>query len=223
MQSSQEINWLAILAPSLIIGLSAIIVQILLAYWLSKITESYKKDLSKEIEDYKKDISKELENHKIQLQSDFQMGFYTFQTKYSLWHKRQEEVSVETFEKLAELEIMLQNLAYWDVMLKSPDSDGSSEVMFDLYYDKCHSHLQELTEFYDKKRIYLDKKIKTHYLNILTWGRQILKSDIQSEIMNPKIKGIIESEVKPSMRQIESRFRLLFSAETSNYQIEKKQ
>src|SRR5688572_12985064 len=134
MQSSQEINWLAILAPSLIIGLSAIIVQILLAYWLSKITESYKKDLSKEIEDYKKDISKELENHKIQLQSDFQMGFYTFQTKYSLWHKRQEEVSVETFEKLAELEIMLQNLAYWDVMLKSPDSDGSSEVMFDLYY-----------------------------------------------------------------------------------------
>ena len=46
MQNSQEINWLTILAPSLIVGLSAIIVQILLAYWLSKVTENYKKDLN---------------------------------------------------------------------------------------------------------------------------------------------------------------------------------
>lgn len=216
MQNAQTINWLAILAPSLIVGLSAIIAQILLAYWLSRRTADYQKEISEKLEDYKKDISKELENYKFQLQSDFQTRFYTFQTKFSLWHQRQEEATVETFEKLAELEIMLLHLANWDVLLNLPDSDATSEIMFEAYYEKSYAHLSDLTIFYDKKRIYLDKEMKQYSLNVINWGRRILKSDIQSDIMNPKIKAIIDSEIVPSMRRIEKRFEMLFSAEMAN-------
>ncbi|MCD9186825.1 MAG: hypothetical protein LUM44_10350 [Pyrinomonadaceae bacterium] len=118
MQNSQEINWLAILAPSIIVGLSAIIVQILLAYWLSRKTadyqekvseklETYKKDLSKEIEDYKKELNKELEGYKLQIQSDFQTKFYEFQTKYSLLHQQKAEAIKQIYGLLSEVEGIL--------------------------------------------------------------------------------------------------------------------
>lgn len=63
-QNPPEINWLAIVAPSLIIGFGAIVAQVLLAFWLTKVSERIKTSLSKEIEDYKKDIGKELEDHR---------------------------------------------------------------------------------------------------------------------------------------------------------------
>src|SRR5262245_21601018 len=97
----QDINWSLVIIPSLIVGFLAIGAQIISTYWLSKITESYKKDLSKEIEDYKAEISKELESYKFQLQASFQTKFYEFQTKFSLWHQRRSDVVEKIYGHIA--------------------------------------------------------------------------------------------------------------------------
>jgi hypothetical protein len=57
MQNTQEINWLAIILPSVITGLFVLFTQATLAIWLTKVSERYKKDLSKELEDYKSSIN----------------------------------------------------------------------------------------------------------------------------------------------------------------------
>ncbi len=90
------------------------VVQILLAYWLSRVTERHKRDLSKEIEDYKKVISKELEAYRIQLQAEFQTKFHEFQTRYSLLHQKRAEAIETLFALLAKVQNDLQVWAAWE-------------------------------------------------------------------------------------------------------------
>src|SRR6266496_2187747 len=114
MLNAQTINWFSVLAPSLITGLFVVLVQILLAYWLSKVTERHKRDLSKEIEDYKKVIGKELEGYRIQLQAEFQTKFHEFQTRYSLLHQKRAEAIETLFALLAKVQNDLQVWAAWE-------------------------------------------------------------------------------------------------------------
>jgi len=94
MQNSQQISWwleiIKIAIPSFI--------TLAIGLWLSRKTESYKKELSKEIEDYKKDISKEL---------------YKYQTKFSVYHQKQAEVIAEIYGLFAELEYVLNQVTHW--------------------------------------------------------------------------------------------------------------
>ena len=252
MQNSQEINWLAILAPSLIVGLFTIIVQILLAYWLSRITADYQKKISEKLEDYKKDISKELENHKIQLQSDFQTKLYEFQTRFSYLHQQRAKIIQQLFEMLVELENDLEMLGNDDVFelmgLKFSVQDTLPEdykqEAFTRLRDKCF----ELHSFSRKKRIFISEEILERLEKLQeNIEKSFITHYISREVNNPKTKhkflfiGLDENQkakkskemaieaqellksVLPVMRSTEQEFRKFFFEKSQNNQLEKKQ
>src|SRR5229473_2785187 len=153
MQNGQNINWFVVAAPSLITGTFVVVVQILLAYWLSRVTERLKRDLSKEIEDYKKVISKELEAYRIQLQAEFQTKFHEFQTRYSLLHQKRAEAIETLFALLAKVQNDLQVRAAWENLSRK-------ETKLE-WHIKTREDFQRLIDFYDEKRIYFDIPIST--------------------------------------------------------------
>src|SRR5258705_13844699 len=136
MQVAQSINWWVVLAPSLISGLFVVIVQILLAFWLSKVTEKQKVKLSLDVEDYKKDISKELEIHRLRLQSEFQSRLHEFQTKYSLLHQRRADAIERLFELLTDVQ---NDLQIWEAWENLPRPDSQQE-----FYEKSYERYQSL-------------------------------------------------------------------------------
>jgi hypothetical protein len=226
MQNAQNISWLAVLAPSLITGLFVVIVQILSAYWFSKKTEGYKKDLSKEIEDYKKGISKELESHKTQLQSDFQTTFYQFQTRYSLLHQKRAEAIEKLFGLLAKVQNDLQIWANWEAR--------SHKETKEEFYSKTREHFQHFIEFHDEKRIYFDQEIQdgvskiVKTTNLLLSGHDSIEflsnslPELASE-MKDSARNIFDLAIHPVMEQLENKFKRLLAAELPNYQLERKQ
>jgi hypothetical protein len=138
------VNWWAILAPSLIVGLFTILVQLLLAFWLSKVTANYQKKISEKIEDYKKELNKELETHKVQLQSEFQTRFYEFQTRYSFFHQRKADAVEKMYEILIDLGTMVEHTFYKE------DEKRKEEVQKTM--DKYHEYI----DFYLKHQLYFD-------------------------------------------------------------------
>jgi hypothetical protein len=227
MQNEQEINWLAILLPSLVVALSAIIVQILLAFWLSKVTENYKKDLNedlgKKIEDYKGQISKELENHKMQLQSDFQTEFYEFQTKFSVFHQKKAEVIERLFELLADVFNNAQIIANWQTKIDAEKITGiqslPSEKEFLL---KSINSLEEFGDYFDKKRLYLDaalqKKILVMYRLLLNMFDEFSFSDkFQLSLQN-----LLNLNILPLMNELEKDFKSLIISAPDSRQIKKR-
>ncbi|HEY0725866.1 MAG TPA: hypothetical protein VGD41_18100 [Pyrinomonadaceae bacterium] len=115
MQILQSVPWSAFLlsiAPP-------ILVQLLVAYWLSKVSERNKIAVVNEIEDYKKEINKELEEHRARLQGDLQTRLYLFQTKFSLLHQKRAAAIEELFALLARVQNDLQVLAAWERVRQS--------------------------------------------------------------------------------------------------------
>ncbi len=226
MQNSQEINWLAILAPSLIVGLSAIIVQILLTFWLSRRTADYQKEISEKIEDYKKDISKELENYKFQLQSDFQTRFYEFQTRYSLLHQKRVEAIENLFALLAIVQNDMQILTNWE---------GAARIeTIKEFYIKTEKDLVDLCNYFETKRIYFDDEVNIKVINIVRFT-DFLKSGFRHDesfrnshpeitaSLETQARNLIDQNIRPVMKQLENYFKKLLSAENPNNQLEKKQ
>lgn len=220
MQNSQEINWFMILAPSLIVGLSAIIVQILLAYWLSKVSENYKKDLSKEIESYKTELNKELENHKIQLQSDFQTRFFEFQTRYSLFYQKRANAIEKVYSLTTKMNSNIKQF-HFDTIYKTGLFDPSDIA----------KQFEELVDCKDENRILFGDNINEN-LDSMTkkMGKFLLMISEQNEKpINPSSKETeslfqeIEDQVTQIVKILELEFRKLLSAENSNYQIVRKQ
>lgn len=211
MQNSQEINWLAILAPSLIVALSAIIVQILLAYWLSRRTADYQKEISEKIEDYKKDINKEL---------------YKFQTRYSLLHQKKAEAIESLFALLVVVQIDMEVLTNWEGAERTETIKEFSA--------KTEKDLVDLCNYFDRKRIYFDDEVSTNvrkiirFTDFLKWG---LERDESFGSLHPEITASLESQarnlinqnINPAMKRLENYFKKLLSAEMPNNQLEKKQ
>ena len=215
MQSSQSINWLATLAPSLITSFFLVITQILVAGWLSRRTERYKRDLSKEIEDHKKVISKELEGYKVQLQADFQTEFYEFQTRYSLLHQKRAEAIETLFGLLAKVQNDLQILAAWENLSRT---ETRAE-----FYAKSQKDFEALIDFFDQKRIYFDSVVSGRVRALVGVVRQLLTGQESIEALRQSAPeyahsmqqtaiNILNDTVHPLMNRLEEQFRTLLSA-----------
>lgn len=226
MQNPQSINWFAVLAPSLITGFFVVLVQILLAYWLSRVTERHKQDLSREIEDYKKVISKELEGYRIQLQAEFQTKFHEFQTRYSLLHQKRAEAIETLFALLAKVQNDLQVWAAWEVLSRK----GTKLE----WHVKTREDFQNLIDFYDEKRIYFDVPIGTCVRAIVSTVESLLDSQgsIESlresdpelaEQMRVSATSIMNDNIHPLMNRLEDRFKRMLAAEAPSYQREDNQ
>jgi len=216
MQVAQDINWWVVLGPSLVSGLFLVIVQILLALWLSKVTERQKVKLSREVEDYKKDISKELETHRLRLQSEFQTTFYEFQTKYSLLHQRRADAIERLFELLADVQ---NDLQLWEAWENLPQRETQQE-----FYDRSYERYQALIQFYDRKRIYFDEDVgacvraivrivsllRSGYASVDSLSR--LTPEFVTQ-MKANAKSIIDDNIHPLMNRLENRFKILLSAD----------
>jgi hypothetical protein len=223
MQNPQSINWLAVLVPSLIAGLFVVLVQILSAFWLSKKTEGYKKDLSKEIENHKKDLSKEIEDYR----KDISKELYEFQTRYSLLHQKRAEAIEKLFELLANVQIDLQRLVNWEVNL--------GQENYAEFYKNTQKHFGNLTEFYDTKRIYFDKEIHQKVIEMVKTTQLLLNGLDSMGVLNNQFpssfleqrkrlaNAILTDNIAPVMNQLENKFKRLLAAEMPNYQLEKKQ
>jgi len=215
LQSGPGINWLAVLAPSLISGLFVIAVQILLATRLSKLTEGHKAALSKEVEDYKKGISEELEAHRFKLQSEFQTGFYQFQTKYSLLHQKRAEAIEKLFGLLARVQNNLTILIAWEGLVRSENKEE--------FYARTREDFQNLIEFNLQKRIYFDREVVAQ-IKILEQTISALMSGHESKEwlsssapgfgqMKGTAMSIIQKNIHPLMDHLEETFKALLSAE----------
>ena len=219
MQSAQTVSWFQILAPSLITGLVVVLVQILLAYWLSKVPERYKNQLSKEIEDYKRDITKELETHRIQLQSEVQTQLYEFQTKYSLLHEKTADAIEKLFECLANVQMDMQRWTDWG----SPTRQNEGAEL----YAKTKADLRLLIEYFDRKRIYFDRATRSDVISIVSLVTFLLDGHDSIEWLNASgsayaemsasmkanAKNIVDDNIGPLMDRLDNRFRNLLSAE----------
>ncbi|HEX9927838.1 MAG TPA: hypothetical protein VGB02_04740 [Pyrinomonadaceae bacterium] len=201
MQNSQEINWFAILAPSLIVGLSAVIVQIILAFWLSKVTENHKKDLSKEIESYK-----------IQLQSDFQTKFYEFQIRFSTLHQQRADVFQNVYAKINSIE---RELLIVRVSKISPSDEESLVKRIKLLNER----MVEFDSYWREKRIFIDadtcKIIDELYSLINDCSKKIYTSNFVEY-------NELDSKLIKAKKTLEEEFRQLLTPEIPNYQLEKK-
>ncbi|SRR6266516_256539 len=226
MQNSQSINWFAVLAPSFITGLFVVLVQILLAYWLSRVTERHKKDLSKEIEDYKKVISKELDGYRIQLQAEFQTRFHEFQTRYSLLHQKRAEAIETLFALLTKVQNDLQVWAAWETLSRK-------ETKLE-WHTKTRKDFQNLIDFYDEKRIYFDVPIGTCVRVIVSTVTLLLdnQGSIESlresapefaEEMRVSATKIINENIHPLMNRLEDRFKGMLAAESPSYHLAENQ
>ncbi len=243
MQNSQEINWLAILAPSLITGLFMIGIQILIAYklWgkmkdyensLSTDLKSYESSLSRRLEDYKKDISKEIENHKIELQSDFQTRFYQFQTKFSWFYQRKAESIESLYGLIVETNILL-NRCYSPVTMKESKISINFEQKRNLL-DKAEEKLRELILFFNKNEIYFGEQIRNKttrlFREFLDLYNRIENSEYYTNITGKNEDTLIRENIDsvydkiPSlMNELEVELKKIFFVDDSHNQIEKKQ
>jgi hypothetical protein len=208
LQSGQNINWLAVLGPSLISGLVVIGVQILLATWLSK-----------KVADYQKGISKELETHRSKLQSEFQTSFYQFQTKYSLLHQKRAEAIERLFGLLARVENNVTVLATWEGVGRS---GNKSE-----FYATTLDDFQNLIEFNLQNRIYFDPEV-VDQVKILLQTLSPLLTGQDKECLSTSAPGFgqkkadaaksIKTITRPLMVRLEETFKALLSAEAPTHQ-----
>jgi inosine/xanthosine triphosphate pyrophosphatase family protein len=218
MQVAQNINWWVVLGPTLISAFFVILTQVLLTFWLSRVTEGQKVALSKDLEDYKKNISKELETHRLRLQSEFQTRFYEFQTKYSLLHQRR----ADAIEKLFELLTDVQNdLQIWEAWENLPRPDSQQE-----FYEKSYERYQNLINFYDRKRIYFDDDVGT-CVRAMVGTTGLLRSGYRSadslrELpaefvvqMKENAQNILNDNIHPLMNRLEARFKSILAVDWS--------
>jgi hypothetical protein len=222
---SGQINWFAILGPSLISGFFVIAVQILLATRLSKLTEGHKAALSKEVEDYKKGISKELEIHRSKLEAEFQTGFYQFQTNYSLLHEKRAEAIEKLFALLATVQNNLTILTAWEGL-----SRGGNKAEF---YSKTLEDFYSLIEFHRQKRIYFDGEVVAQVKTLEKTIGTLLSSHDSREWLSSSAPGfgpmkaaamdIILKNIHPLMNGLEEKFKSLLSAEAPTHQPAKNQ
>jgi hypothetical protein len=221
MQVAQNFNWWVVLGPSLISGSFVIVAQVILAFWLSRVTARQTVALSKEIEDYKKNISKELEIHRLSMQSEFQLRLYEYQTKYSLLHQRRADAIERLFELLTDVQNDLQIWEAWESLLR-PDSQQE-------FYEKSYERYQNLINYYDRKRIYFDDDVGTCVramvgtAGLLRSGYQSADSlrELPSEFvaqMKENAQNILNDNIHPLMRRLEDKFKTLLSAELPSHE-----
>ncbi|SRR6266852_7644082 len=218
MQGGQSVNWLALLAPTVITSFVLVVTQVVVAGWLSRRTERYKRDLSEE-------LGKKLETHRIQLQSEFQTKLYEFQTRYSLLHQKRAEAIEKLFELLVDVQNDLQVWAHWQSLNRKETKEE--------FYTMSRERFQRLIEFYDRKRIYFDRTTVgirvTKIVSTVTFlssGYDSIESLSKSvpefaEQMKTNARNIIDDIIHPLMNELEDEFKRLLSAETHN-QLERK-
>jgi hypothetical protein len=210
MQNTQQINWWLEIAKIAIPSVVALVVPFIASYWLSR-----------RMEDYKKELNKELENHKVQLQSDFQMKFYEFQTRYSLLHQRKADAIAKLSEILIDLGRMVEHTFYKGGEQKQ---NAVKETV-----DKYHEYI----DFYLKNQLYFDddlgKSIEEVRDLVAEMTDRYIETDIytkdsenDSAVLSYKAKaGIKELETHKNFRtefpklrvKLRDEFRKLLSAE----------
>lgn len=221
MQIAQETSWWVVLGPSLISGSFIIVAQVILALWLSRVTERQKVALSKEVEDYKKEISKELETHRFRMQSEFQSRLYEYQTKYSLLHQRRADAIERLFELLTDVQ---NDLQIWEAWESLPRPDSQQE-----FYEKSYERYQNLINFYDRKRIYFDDDIGT-CVRAMVGTAGLLRSGYHSADslnklppefvvqMKENAQNILNDNIHPLMKRLEDKFKTLLSADLPSHE-----
>jgi hypothetical protein len=131
-----EVNWLVIIVPSLIVGVFTILVQLLVAFWLTRVTENVKRE-----------VTLELERNKAQLQSEFQTNLYEFQTRYSLLHQRRADAIEKMYEILIDLGTMVEHTRY--------KTGEQRKAAVQETIDKHHEYIN----FYLKNQLYFDDEL----------------------------------------------------------------
>jgi ABC-type multidrug transport system fused ATPase/permease subunit len=228
MMISQEAIDLSMKIAGILIP--TIVSPVITYFWLSRRMTNLSRELEdhksrlqsilgKEIEDYKKVISKELENHKFQLQSDFQARFYEFQTKYSLLHQKKAEAIERFFELLARFQNDLQIWANWEYI--------SRPITIDELEAKTSNDFQVMIDFFDEKRIYFDTEIRDLALELVRVSSRIvdrsrgfgtseslsLTDQNYAQWLRENARSILANHIHPIVRELESKFRVLLSAE----------
>jgi hypothetical protein len=191
--------------------LAAVIVPFVTYLWLGR-----------KIEQYKTVLSKDLENHKSQLQYEYQLKFYEFQTRYSWLHQRR----AEAIEKLFALAARVQNdLRVWMGWENFPHKETKEE-----FYVITQEHFQNLIDFHDEKRIYFDEEIQRGVVMFVKATRYILDShesvedtkervpELSNWIQNNAI-NLLDQTIRPLMIGLEDNFKELLSAETPSHNL----
>jgi hypothetical protein len=227
MQSTQEVNWLAVLLPSIVTGLFGIVIYYFLARkiknyeaTLSADLKSYDNSLNKRLEDYKKEIIKEIENYKVQLQFEFQTHFYQFQTRYSLLHQKKSEAYVKLFELLAKVQNDIKIWANWGVNRRFDTKQD--------FFKSMVTNLNNLTNFYDENRIFFNTEIREDVLKLVTLISRLhpdegLLSVDFNQIRNEPLNEIIVKNIEPIMGTIDSKIQNILAADSPTYQLLKKE
>jgi hypothetical protein len=216
MQKAENLNWLVVAIPSAITGCFLILVQVLIAFWLTKVTERTRGKVATQLEDYKKDISKELENHRSSLQSDFQARLYAFQTKYSVLHEKRAAAIEQLFSLLARVQ---NDLQIWAAKDRISLNQSEQEFFF-----KTRDDFRKLIDFFDEKRIYFDDETSGMIRPLVGIINMVLESQESIESvkhsaphfanqMKENANNLIEINIHPLMNRLEDKFKVLLSAE----------
>jgi len=185
--------------------LAAVIVPFVTYLWLGR-----------KIEQYKTVLSKEIENHKSKLQYEYQLKFYEFQTRYSWLHKTRADAIEKLYALLARVE---GDLNVW--ITSSHELRNQTE---DEHYRAAEGRFQEMTNFFDEKRIYFDHETIDAILVMVEATRRIYDehSNVQwSRDRVPELAGWLkqhatilkEHNIGIVMALLEDKFRKLLEAE----------
>ena len=230
MQNTQEINWWAVILPSLISGFFLISVQIITALWLSKKTEDYKNAFSLDLKSFENSLNRRLEDYKIYINKDL----YQFQTKFSLFHQRQAAAIEEIYSLLTKTENLLEitrshfeHLTIDDRLLNYQQNDLPEKE----FVETC----VKLSGYFDEKRIFFDEDTENSMDCLIKSIEQVYKYSSTSKLVEHKflkvkdfdakelweIAGKTLSDIKQEKRKLQREFRQILSPEMPATQIEK--
>ena len=224
MQNAQEINWLAIILPSLITGLIVIITQIGVGFWVTRKNEEYKNDFTLDLKSFENALSKRLADY----QKDINKDLYQFQTKYSLFHQREADAIAKLYEILIDLEQIVKHTFY---RFGDQKQESTHQAV-----NKYHEYIN----FYLKNQIYFDdelcRKIEEirnlvgemidQYLSTTDNTEHKFSSETTSYLVETARDELnthqrFRTEFPKLKNGLRNKFRQLLSVETPDTQLEK--
>jgi hypothetical protein len=195
-----------ILTPVLIVGALAFVIR-----------ELFKSYLSMDVERYKTTLLTDLESHKAKLKAVYDLKYLEFQTKFSLIHQKQAEAIENLYAYLAAVENDLLILSTWVI----PSRRGS----IDEFYAKTTKDVDELCDYFEKKRIYFNDDIVKNTISIVKLA-SFLKSGLNiddsfanshpeiTDSLKQRALAITQQNIRPLMTKLEREFKEILSAET---------
>lgn len=198
MNDSTNMNWLTILLPAVVSGLFVIAAQILFAFWLSRRIQqyrtqldldvaSYQHSLNSNLEDYKTALNRDLQTHIAQLQTANQVA----QTKFSAFHTRRAEAIETLYEYAARVERELEEWLVFDSLSKAHSKADHFKMLKD--------HEEELTKFFDDKRIYWDRALVTSFFNFLNVASLQIPSRALVKLQTPNLASSDKTNFKQNL------------------------